>query len=58
MTGPAKSLVDEGLAAVLVSTPAWVPWLADLNQVLTTASLVVGLTLGIGRLAMMLRKRS
>ena len=57
MTGPAKSLVDEGLAAVLVSTPAWVPWLADLNQILTTASLVVGLTLGVGRLAMMLRKK-
>jgi hypothetical protein len=48
---------DGALATALVSAPAWAPWLNDLNQLLTTASLGVGLALGAGRLWMFLRDR-
>jgi hypothetical protein len=52
-----RAVTDGVLAAGLVTAPAWVPWLVDLNQVLTTATLVVGLALGIARLTAFLRRR-
>jgi hypothetical protein len=52
-----KTLSDTVIAAGLVTSPAWAPSLGDLNQLLTTASLIVGLALGIGRLILFLRRR-
>lgn len=49
---------DAILAAGLVSSPAWGPWLTQLNQLLTTATLIVGLTLGVARLWVFWRNRS
>lgn len=45
-----KTVSDGVLATGLVTSPAWATWLGDLNQVLTTATLFVGLALGLGRL--------
>ena len=52
-----KAVTDGALAAGLVTAPAWVPWLHDLNQILTTVSLVAGLALAIARLTAFLRRR-
>jgi hypothetical protein len=41
---------DSLLAGSLITAPAWAPWLAQLNQLLTTASLVIGLALAGSRL--------
>ena len=41
---------DALLTGCLVSAPAWASWLAQLNQLLTTATLVVGLVFGLVRL--------
>lgn len=57
MSMEAKAITDGALAAGLVTAPAWAPWLGDLNQVLTTATLFVGLMLGIGRLVQFLREK-
>jgi hypothetical protein len=57
MTSEAKAVTDGVLATGMVTAPAWAPWLGDLNQMLTTATLVVGLALGIGRLMQFLRER-
>jgi hypothetical protein len=52
-----KTLADGAIATGLVTSPAWAPWLGDLNQMLTTATLVIGLALGVGRLILFLRER-
>jgi uncharacterized protein involved in cysteine biosynthesis len=57
MSMEGKAMADGVLAAGLVTAPAWVPWLGDLNQILTTISLVVGLALAIARLTAFLRRR-
>lgn len=51
-----KTVSDGVLATGLVTSPAWAVWLGDLNQVLTTATLFVGLALGVGRLLQFLRE--
>ena len=56
MTDP-RALTDTVVATGLVASPAWAPWLGDLNQLLTTATLFIGLALGLGRLVLFLRKR-
>jgi hypothetical protein len=43
-------LQDSVLAGSLVTAPAWAAWLSELNQMLTTMTLVVGLVLGGARL--------
>ncbi len=48
---------DGALATSLISAPAWAPWLSEVNQLLTTASLGVGLVLGAGRLWLFIRER-
>jgi hypothetical protein len=58
MTIEAKTVTDGVLATGMVTAPAWAPWLGDLNQVLATATLFVGLMLGIGRLVQFLRERN
>lgn len=57
-TDPITTIQDSVLASSLVLAPAWAPWLSELNQVLTTLTLVVGLALGAGRLWVFLRERS
>jgi len=49
---------DSLLAGSLISAPAWAPWLAQLNELLTTLSLVLGLALASARLWSFLRERS
>jgi hypothetical protein len=48
---------DGLIAGSLVSAPAWAAWLNELNQLLTTASLCLGLVLGAGRLIALMRDR-
>ena len=38
-----KAAVDSVVIAGTVSSPAWSSWLGDVNQVLTTLTLIVGL---------------
>ena len=56
MTAPG-TVTDSVIAGGLITSPAWASWLGDLNQMLTTATLIVGLVLGIGRLVMFFRRR-
>ncbi len=56
-TDPVTTVQDSVLASSLVLAPAWAPWLSELNQLLTTLTLVVGLALGAGRLWVFLRER-
>jgi hypothetical protein len=44
------NLSDALLAGGLVASPAWAPWVTELNQLLTTATLVLGLVFGLVRL--------
>ncbi|RIA56750.1 hypothetical protein [Dichotomicrobium thermohalophilum] len=48
---------DTLIAGGLISAPAWAPWLAKLNELLTTLSLVLGLALASARLWAFLRDR-
>jgi hypothetical protein len=52
-----RATTDGLLATGMVTSPAWASWLGDLNQVLTTATLIVGLALGLGRLVQFLRRK-
>lgn len=49
-TNDPYTIPDTILAGGLMTAPAWGAWLAQLNQLLTTATLLVGLVLGCGRL--------
>lgn len=48
---------DSLLAGGLISAPAWAPWLAEINELLTTVTLVLGIALAAGRLWFFLRDR-
>jgi hypothetical protein len=52
-----RAVTDGVLATGMVASPAWAMWLGDVNQVLTTATLIVGLALGLGRLVQFLQNR-
>lgn len=52
-----QNISDTVLAGGLVSAPAWAPWLTQLNQLLTTATLIIGLAFGFIRLWVFLRDR-
>jgi hypothetical protein len=52
-----KALTDSVVIAGTVTSPAWASWLGDVNQVLTTLTLAVGLVLGVVRLVAFLRER-
>jgi hypothetical protein len=54
---PSPDLPDTVIAGSLVAAPAWGPLLSQVNQLLTTATLIVGLILGCGRLWLFLRDR-
>ncbi len=47
---PTGTIQDSVIASSLISAPAWGAWLNELNGVLTTLSLLVGLIIGIHRL--------
>lgn len=55
---PTHNVSDTVLTSGLVTSPAWASWLGDVNQLLTTATLVIGLALGLGRLWQFLSERS
>lgn len=60
MTPPAlhsHAAKDSLVAGILVAAPAWAPWLADVNELLTTVTLLCGAVLGIGRLWLFVRRR-
>ncbi|MBC8050876.1 MAG: hypothetical protein H7X92_12145 [Chitinophagales bacterium] len=57
MTDNNSGMGDGAIATSLISAPAWAPWLNEVNQLLTTASLGVGLVLGAGRLWLFVRER-
>lgn len=48
---------DGVIAGGLITSPAWASWLSQFNDVLTTATLFVGLLLGIGRLWLFMKRR-
>jgi len=48
---------DSLLAGGLISAPAWAPWLAQLNELLTTVSLALGLALASARLWSFVREQ-
>jgi hypothetical protein len=52
-----RAAADSVIAGGLVASVAWASWLSELNQVLTTLTLLVGLALGVGRLWQFLKKR-
>jgi hypothetical protein len=54
---PSHHLSDTLLAGGLVAAPAWATWLSEVNQILTTLSLIVGLTFAFLRLWFFLRDR-
>ncbi len=56
-TDPSHNVPDTVIAGSLVAAPAWGPLLAQVNQFLTTATLIVGLIRGCGRLWLFLRDR-
>ncbi len=45
-----KTIEDGVLASSLITAPAWGPWLSEVNNVLTTMSLLIGLAIGCHRL--------
>jgi hypothetical protein len=45
-----QNLSDAILTGSLVTAPTWAAWLAQINQLLTTLSLVLGLIVGTARL--------
>lgn len=49
---------DALLAGGLVAAPAWASWLSEVNQILTTLSLIVGLAFAFLRLWYFLRDRN
>lgn len=44
------AMQDSIIASSLISAPAWGAWLNELNGILTTLSLLIGLMIGIHRL--------
>lgn len=47
---PTGTIQDSVIASSLISAPAWGAWLNELNGVLTTLSMLVGLVIGLHRL--------
>ena len=41
---------DAVIAGGLITSPAWASWVGEVNMVLTTVSLLIGLALGATRL--------
>lgn len=56
-THPTHTHTDIALAGGLAAAPAWAPWLSEVNAWLTTASLTIGLVIGLIRLVQFSRPR-
>jgi hypothetical protein len=54
---PSQGVSDAILAGGLVAAPAWAGILSDVNALLTMASLLVGLLIGVVRLWHLWRER-
>jgi hypothetical protein len=54
---PSHGVSDALLAGGLVAAPAWAGALSDVNALLTMASLLVGLLIGVVRLFRLWRER-
>ena len=54
---PTHHVSDTLLAGGRVAAPAWATWLTEINEILTTLSLIVGLTFAFLRLWYFLRDR-
>lgn len=54
---PLDAAFDSVVASSLASAPAWAPALSQVNDLLTTVSLGLGLVLGAGRLWLFLKHR-
>lgn len=48
---------DVLVAGGLITSPAWASWLDNINEVLTTATLLIGLVLGVIRLWLFIERR-
>jgi hypothetical protein len=49
---------DVLLAGYLVLSPAWASWLGDVNELLTTVSLLIGIGFAVIRLWIFLTRRN
>ncbi len=56
-TSSSNDIPDALLAGYLVLSPAWASWLTEVNEMLTTLSLVIGIGLAAVRLWLVFRKR-
>ncbi len=52
-----KAVTDGAFITAAVSAPAWAPWLVDVNFVLSTLTLIVGLAFGVVRLIAFMKDR-
>lgn len=53
-----ETVKDGTLVAALASSPAWAPALGDVNDLLTTITLVLGILIALGRIWLFFRDRS
>lgn len=54
-TYPSETVQDSVIASGLITAPAWGAWLGQLNGLLTTISLIIGLLIGLHRLWLICR---
>lgn len=47
---PTGTVQDSVIASSLITAPAWGSWLNELNGILTTLSLLIGMLIGLHRL--------
>ena len=52
-----NSVGDVTLAGGLAASPAWAPLLNSVNELLTTATLIIGIVLGVMRLWALYRNK-
>lgn len=53
---PSAAVQDSVIASSLITAPAWSAWLSEVNGLLTTLSLIIGVTIGVHRLWRIFRK--
>lgn len=50
LSQPTGTVQDSVIASSLITAPAWGSWLNELNGILTTLSLLIGMLIGLHRL--------
>lgn len=53
-----KAVTDGAIITAAVTSPGWAAWLGDVNAVLTTLTLIVGLVFGVVRLFAFVQDRN